>query len=88
MACSNYMPVPFLSFNWQNNEHKIEICEELFYTFEKFKSILSFKVSSNKNNGPRGASTFLNLMFQKNFEKHTESSSNYGSIDIQFDYNF
>jgi hypothetical protein len=40
----------------------------MFYTFEKFKAVLSFKISSNKNKGPIGCTTLANAAFLKSFE--------------------
>lgn len=45
MASSSFMPVPLVSYDWENNERLPVVCEELFYTFEKFKSIFTFKLS-------------------------------------------
>ena len=72
MTCSNFMPLTFLSYNWDLNEEEILrktlINEEMFYTFEKFKAVLSFKISSNKNKGPIGCTSLSNAAFLKSFE--------------------
>lgn len=62
--------------------------EELFYPFEKFMAVLNFKVSDNPNKTPRGCTTLANDIFQRTFEKHAASHTNFGSIELQFDYNF
>jgi hypothetical protein len=73
-------------------EKKLEftpnIYEELFYCFEKHKAVLSFKVSANPNKSPQGCTSLTNYVFNRTFETHSKSLVNYGSIDIQFDYNF
>ena len=71
MACSNYMPMPLLSYDWKDPlKREPIVCEELFYTFEKHKAIFTFKLSSNKDKGPTGCSTLINSVFYKDFEKH------------------
>jgi hypothetical protein len=37
----------------------------MFYTFEKYKAVISFKISTNKNKGPMGCSSLLNAAFLK-----------------------
>jgi hypothetical protein len=74
------------------NETKLEftphVYEELFYCFEKHMAVLSFKVSANPNKSPQGCTSLTNYVFNRTFETHSKSLINYGSIDIQFDYNF
>ena len=65
------------------------VYEELFYCFEKYMAVLAFKVSANPNKSPQGCTSLTNYVFNRTFETHSKSSLvNYGSIDIQFDYNF
>jgi hypothetical protein len=45
------MPVPLISYDWSENKTLI-VHEELFYIFEKYKSIFTFKIASNKEKGP------------------------------------
>jgi hypothetical protein len=51
MSCSNFMPLPLLSYDWDLKEEDIFnkplINEEMFYTYEKYKAIISFKISTN-----------------------------------------
>jgi hypothetical protein len=49
---------------------------------------LNFKVSDTRNTSPRGCTTLANDIFQRTFERHAASRTNYGSIELQFDYNF
>jgi hypothetical protein len=52
-------------------------------------AVLAFKVSANPNKSPQGCTSLTNYVFNRTFETHSKSSLvNYGSIDIQFDYNF
>jgi hypothetical protein len=77
------MPLPLLSYDWENpKECKHLIWEELFYTFEKHKAVFSFKLSTNKNKGPVGATSLLNDIFEKDFELHHDKMTNFGCIDI------
>ena len=64
------------------------VFEELFYCFEKNIAVLAFKVSANSNKSPQGCTSFTNLVFNRSFQTHSKSFVNYGSIEIQFDYNF
>jgi len=45
------MPLPLISYDWDLSKDEIFekplINEEMFFTFEKYKSVLSFKISSN-----------------------------------------
>jgi hypothetical protein len=70
------MPLPLMSYDWDLKEAEIYnkpiINEEMFYTFEKFKGILTFNISA----------------FLKSFEKHSTNITGFDSIDIQCDYNF
>lgn len=50
--------------------------------------VLCYKVSANKNKSPLGCSSLANYLFNRTFPTHSNSLANYGSIDIQFDYNF
>jgi hypothetical protein len=80
------MPLPLLSYDWDLNEEDIFdkplISQEMFYTFEKFKAVMSFKISSNKNKGPIGCTSLVNAAFLKSFEKHSTNMTNFNSIDI------
>ena len=73
-------------------EKKLEftphVYEELFYCFENYMAVLSFKVSANPNKSPQGCTSLTNYVFNRTFQTHSDSLVNYGSIDIQFDYNF
>jgi hypothetical protein len=51
-------------------------------------AVLAFKVSANPNKSPHGCTSLTNYIFNRTFETHSHSLVNYGSIDIQFDYNF
>ena len=52
-------------------------------------AVLAFKVSANPNKSPQGCTSLTNYVFNRKFETHSKLSLvNYGSIDIQFDYNF
>jgi hypothetical protein len=85
MACSNFIPLPLLSYDWDLDEElftKPLIYEEMFYSFEKFKAILSFKISHNRNNGPIGCTSLTNAAFLKSFEKHSSNLTNFNSIEI------
>jgi hypothetical protein len=62
--------------------------EELFYCFEKHMAVLAFKVSANPNKSPQGCTSLTNYVFNRGFQTHSKSYVNYGSIEIQFDYNF
>jgi hypothetical protein len=64
------------------------VYEELFYCFEKHMAVLSFKVSANPNKSPQGCTSLTNYIFNRTFKTHSRSLVNYGSIEIQFDYNF
>ena len=64
------------------------VYEELFYCFEKHMAVLSFKVSANPNKSPQGCTSLTNYVFNRTFQTHSKSLVNYGSIEIQFDYNF
>jgi hypothetical protein len=64
------------------------VYEELFYCFEKYMAVLNFKVSENPNKSPQGCTSLTNYVFNRSFQTHSESFVNYGSIEIQFDYNF
>ena len=74
------------------NQTKIEflpyVYEELFYCFEKHMSVLAFKVSANPNKSPQGCTSLTNFLFNRTFSTQSKSFVNYGSIEIQFDYNF
>ena len=39
------------------------IYEELFFAFEKFKSVLNFKLSANENKSPQGCTSMVNFIF-------------------------
>ena len=64
------------------------VYEEIFYCFEKFMAVLSFKVSANPNKSPQGCTSLTNYVLNRTFQTHSKSLVNYGCIDIQFDYNF
>ena len=64
------------------------VYEELFYCFEKHMAVLAFKVSANPNKSPQGCTSLTNHVFNRTFQTHSKSLVNYGSIEIQFDYNF
>jgi hypothetical protein len=64
------------------------VYEELFYCFEKHMAVLAFKVSANPNKSPQGCTSLTNHVFNRTFQTHSRSLVNYGSIEIQFDYNF
>ena len=64
------------------------VFEELFYCFEKYMAVLAFKVSANPNKSPQGCTSLTNFVFNRTFQTHSKSFVNYGSIEIQFDYNF
>jgi hypothetical protein len=51
-------------------------------------AVLSFKVSANPNKSPQGCTSLTNYVFNRTFQTHKNSFVNYGSIEIQFDYNF
>jgi hypothetical protein len=51
-------------------------------------AVLCFKISANPNKSPQGCTSLTNYIFNRTFQTHSESLVNYGSIDIQFDYNF
>jgi hypothetical protein len=51
-------------------------------------AVLSFKVSANPNKSPQGCTSLTNYVFNRTFQTHSRSLVNYGSIEIQFDYNF
>lgn len=55
-----------------------KIYEELFYTWEKYKSVLCFKLSANENKSPQGCTSITNMIFSKAFEKHSKTLVNYG----------
>ena len=50
--------------------------------------VLAFKVSANPNKSPQGCTSLTNFVFNRTFQTHSKSLVNFGSIDIQFDYNF
>ena len=83
MACCNFMPIPLISYDWENYDKKqILFYEELFYTFEKNKAVFTFKLSKNKNKGPTGCTSLINSLFNKDFEKHSNTLTNFGSIEL------
>jgi len=51
-------------------------------------AVLSFKVSANPDKSPQGCTSLTNYVFNRTFQTHKKSLVNYGSIEIQFDYNF
>ena len=51
-------------------------------------AVLSFKVSANPNKSPQGCTSLTNYVFNRTFQTHSKSLVNFGSIEIQFDYNF
>jgi hypothetical protein len=51
-------------------------------------AVLAFKVSANPNKSPQGCTSLTNYVFNRTFQTHSNSLVSYGSIDIQFDYNF
>jgi hypothetical protein len=51
-------------------------------------AVLAFKVSANQNKSPQGCTSITNDVFNRTFQTHSKSLINYGSIEIQFDYNF
>jgi hypothetical protein len=66
------MPLPIFSFfsNADDLETSLDfqpgnplINEDIIYAFEKYKAIMSFKVSANKNKGPVGCSMLLRDTF-------------------------
>jgi hypothetical protein len=69
-------------------EYVPHLFQELFYCFEKHMAVFSFKVSANPNKSPQGCTSLTNYLFNRTFQTHSKSLINYGSIDIQFDYNF
>ena len=67
-VCSNFMPVPLIYYETLDPEsmfHTFEprLFEELFYSYEKFKSILCFKLSSSLNKSPKGCTSITNSLF-------------------------
>ena len=95
MACSAFMPLPLLSYELPKRSAdgsqplpQLLVLDELFYPFEKFQAVLNFKVSDNPNKTPRGCTSLANDIFQRSFERHTACHTNFGSIELQFDYNF
>ena len=50
-------------------------------------AVLSFKVSANPNKSPQGCTSLTNYVFNRTFQTHSKSLVNFGSIEIQFDYN-
>eukprot|EP00347_Sterkiella_histriomuscorum_P024480 403330967 len=71
-------------------ELAVIIPKELIYVYERFKSVLNFCISGNdiKKDYPQSTEKFINKLFNKNFESVNDKYSNYGTIEIQFDYNF
>jgi hypothetical protein len=51
-------------------------------------AVLTFKVSANPNKSPQGCTSLTNYVFNRSFSMHSQSFVNYGTIEIQFDYNF
>jgi len=51
-------------------------------------AVLAFKVSANPNKSPQGCTSLTNYVFNRTFQTHSKSLVNFGSIEIQFDYNF
>ena len=86
MACSNFMPLPLISYDWELDEKEIFtnpiIYKQIFYIFQKNKAVISFKISSNSNKGPIGCSTLSNEAFLKNFERHSSNMTSFNTIDI------
>ena len=50
--------------------------------------VFCFKLSGNQNKSPQGCTTLTNSVFNRRFQLHSHSLVNYGSVEIQFDYNF
>jgi hypothetical protein len=51
-------------------------------------AVLAFKVSANPNKSPQGCTSLTNYVFNRTFQTYSKSFVNYGTIEIQFDYNF
>eukprot|EP00347_Sterkiella_histriomuscorum_P007511 403348639 len=97
---SQYIPVPLYGISWKHlsvqqsligeENLNVVIPKELIYVYERFKSVLNFSISSATSNKdyPQGTDKFINKLFLKNFESVNKKYSNYGTIEIQFDYNF
>lgn len=56
--------------------------------YEGYKSVLNFCILNYENECPKDSNIFINKLMKRKFEPLNESYSNYGNIDIQFDYNF
>eukprot|EP00347_Sterkiella_histriomuscorum_P019938 403339726 len=88
-SCSIYQPLPLITPNiFRLNQNQQIVWEELGYIFEKRLSILNFKVGTDREECPRGISSFINSIFTRTFDKHHEKYLNDGTIEIQFDLNF
>jgi hypothetical protein len=82
------MPVSLVTHICENEQKVNFVWKELMYSYEKQNSVLTFKISDNKNIFPKGCSSFINQVFNRDFYEHSISYTNYGTVDIQFDYNF
>jgi hypothetical protein len=48
-------------------EFKPHVFDELFYCFEKYMAVLTFKVSANPNKSPQGCTSLTNYVFNRSF---------------------
>eukprot|EP00347_Sterkiella_histriomuscorum_P023277 403335263 len=88
-SCSIYQPLPLITPNiFRLNQSQNIVWEELGYIFEKRLSILNFKVGTDREECPKGITSFINNIFTRNFQNHQEQYLNDGTIEIQFDLNF
>eukprot|EP00347_Sterkiella_histriomuscorum_P017940 403347401 len=80
----------FEQISTQNEQQTVIIPKELIYVFERFKSVINFSISCNtsKRDYPQNTENFINKLFNKNFEMVNDQYSNFGTIELQFDYNF
>ena len=80
ISTSMYSACPLLSLSL--DEGKPRVWEDHFIVFEGKEAILTFKLRERGFKGPKGCTNLINTLMSRNFELHSESYTNFGTVEI------
>ena len=86
ISTSLYSATPLFSINFDSPNPVV--WEDHFVVFEGHQSILNFKLPERGFKGPKGTTSLINLLMSRSFELHSDTYSSFGTVEIQYDYNF
>lgn len=80
ISTSMYSATPLLSMSLKDGTPTV--WEDHFIVFEGNESILNFKLPERGFKGPKGCTKLINILMSRNFELHSETYTNYGTVEI------